>query len=138
ISHFSADNDLVEKMAFKLKQGEVSELFTIPNQGTAVLRLERKTAPLYKDDADRERMFKAEYKKLYQAVLDKKMEKAIPPLFAKLSEEAKPNIILQHGTTDQDVIKAVEEELKLMNAPEKGLAPVPGTGPKMPGPPGKQ
>ncbi|HEV3143868.1 MAG TPA: hypothetical protein VGZ47_08300, partial [Gemmataceae bacterium] len=137
ISHFSAENDLVEKVAFKLKPGEVSELFTIPNQGTAVLRCERKIAPMYKDEADRDRMYKEGYKKLYQAVFDKKLEKAIPLLFAKLSEEAKPNIVLQHGTTDQDVIKAVEEELKLMNAP---LAPVPGAAnpPAMPTPPGKQ
>ncbi|HLW66948.1 MAG TPA: peptidylprolyl isomerase [Gemmataceae bacterium] len=140
IGHFSADNDLVEKIAFKLKPKEVSELFVIPNQGTAVLRCERKIPALYKDDAEREQKYKTEYKKFYQAVFDKKLEKAIPPLFAKLSEEAKPNIVLQHGTSDQDVIKAVEEELKLMQAPEKGLAPVPGNAapPAMPAPPGKQ
>jgi hypothetical protein len=140
IGHFSADNDLVEKVAFKLKPGEVSELFAIPGQGTAVLRCERKVPALYKDDTEREKKYKAEHDKLYRAVFDKKLEKAIPPLFTKLNDEAKPKIVLQHGTTDQDVIKAVEEELKLMQAPEKALAPVPGATapPAMPVPPGKQ
>jgi hypothetical protein len=140
IGHFSAENDLVEKIAFKLKPGEVSELFVIPNQGTAVLRCERKVSALFKDDAERDKKFKAEHDRLYHAVFDKKLEKAIPPLFTKLNDEAKPKIVLQHGTTDQDVIKAVEEELKLMQAPEKALAPVPGAAapPAMPVPPGKQ
>jgi hypothetical protein len=144
IGHGSAEDDLIEKVAFRLKPGEVSELLTLGQgkaaQGTAVLRCEGRIPPQYKDDADRERLYKAEHDKLYRAVFDKKLEKAIPPLFAKLSEEAKPNIVLQHGTTDQEVIKAVEEELKIMKAPEKALAPVPGAAapPAMPVPPAKQ
>jgi parvulin-like peptidyl-prolyl isomerase len=144
IGHGSAEDDLVEKIAFRLKPGEVSELIALgvgkAAQGTAVLRCEGRTPAQYKDDADRERLFQAERKKIEKTVFDQKLAKAIPPLFEKLKNEAQPKIVLQHGTTDQEVIKAVEEELKLIQAPEKALAPVPGAAapPAMPVPPGKQ
>src|SRR5262245_24033861 len=40
IGRGAGDDDRVEKIAFKLKTGEVSELFDIPDQGIAVLRCE--------------------------------------------------------------------------------------------------
>ena len=116
IGHGAGD-DTVEKIAFKLRTGEVSELFTIPEQGIAVLRCEGRLPP------DETKTFAGEKEQLRKVVFDMKLAKMIPIVFNKLKEEAKPIFVLKHGTTDADVLRAAEEELKLSNQP--GTAPVP-------------
>jgi len=120
------EDSILEKQAFKLKPGEVSEIFELKDQGVAVLRCEARIPP------DATKKYETERDKLRKLVMDRKVNKLIPSVFAKLKEEANPTMVLKYGTTHQDVIKATEEELKLMNQPEapaNGPVPLPATGP---------
>ena len=117
----AGDDDKVEKIAFKLKAGEVSELFDIPEQGIAVLRCEGRLP------GDATKTFEGEKAKLHKIVTDQKVAKKIPEIFNKMKENAKPVFVLKYGTSDADVRRAAEEELKLLNQPDAapGRAPVP-------------
>jgi hypothetical protein len=123
------EGSLLEKVAFKLKPGEVSEIFEIKDQGSAVLRCEARIPP------DATKKYETERAKLQKMVFNRKLEQTIPPVFAKLKAEANPTMVLKYGTSQQDVIKATEEELKLLNQPQAAAgkaeplpAPTPGPG----------
>jgi hypothetical protein len=109
MGHGAGESDLLEKTAFKLRAGEVSELLTIPGQGTLVMKCDGRVPP------DASKRFETERDRLYKLVFDRKVFAAIPQYVQKLKEEAKPTIILKYGTTDQDVIRAAEQELKYQN-----------------------
>jgi hypothetical protein len=122
---------IVEHMAFKLKPGEMSELFQIPGQGTAVLRCEGRVPPTYKDEADRKKLYDSVRTQMHKAMFDQKVAKAIPPMFEEMKKAANPNMVLKYGTSDIEVIKATEEELKyLKEKPPTGapIVPLPGDG----------
>lgn len=108
IGRGAAENPLLEQIAFKLREGEVSELVKTA-QGVIVLKSDGRDAP------QQGRTFEGEKANLYKMVFDQKVGKAIPVMFQQMQTEAKPVVILKHGTTDQDVIKAAEEEFRLMN-----------------------
>lgn len=123
------DKNIVEQIAFKLRPGELSELFQIPGQGTAVLRCEKRVPPAYKDEADRKKLYDSVRPQMHKAMFDQKVAKAIPPMFEQLKKAANPTFVLKYGTSDVEVIKATEEELKLLKEkpPAPGpLAPLPG------------
>ena len=117
------EHDLVEKIAFSLKKDELSEIFTIPDLGCAVLKCDDHIK------ADVSKKFETERDAIYKVVFNKKVEKMIPQVMKQLQEAANPMILLKYGTSDADVIKAAEEELKLMNAHAKPAGkpvPLPG------------
>jgi len=123
------DKNIVEQIAFKLRPGELSELFQIPGQGTAVLRCEKRVPPAYKDEADRKKLYDSLRPQMHKGMFDQKVAKAIPPMFEQLKKAANPTFVLKYGTSDVEVIKATEEELKLLKEkpPAPGpLAPLPG------------
>lgn len=131
IGRNSADDALLERIAFSLKKDEVSELFVIPGQGTAVLKCD---GHLPADG----KVFEKEKEALHKFVFNKKVEKAIPGMFQTLKDAAQPKILMKHGTTDRDVIRAAEEELNLLNQPDKAMRPTsPAGGPAVPLPPMK-
>lgn len=126
-----ADKNIVEHIAFKLRPGELSELFQIPGQGTAVLRCEKRIPPTYRDEADRKKLYDSVRTQMHKAMFDQKVAKAIPPMFEQMKKAANPNYVLKYGTSDMDVIKATEEELKLLKekpGSSGGLAPLPDAG----------
>jgi len=115
VCHGVADNDLVEKVAFRLQPNEVSEIINIPGQGIAVLKCDGRIPPVPGAT------YENEYKPLYKQAFDLKVTKAIPDLFKKLKEEAHPNVILKHGTENPTVVQTHEEEQRL----EKQDVPLP-------------
>src|SRR5262249_1950602 len=119
IGHGSADNDLVEKIAFGLQKGQVSKLFAMPGQGIAVLRCDGRIPP------DTTASFEKERDKLYKVLKDQKLAKMIPTVFAKLREEAKPLMLAPHGTVNPTVIRTREEEDRLMKEEQKPIVPLP-------------
>jgi hypothetical protein len=100
----------------------VSDIFELKGQGVAVLRCEALIP------ADAGKKYEAERAKLQKLVMNRKVEKMIPSVMAKLKTEANVNMVLKYGTTNQDLIKAVEEELKLMEQGKpaaEGAVPLP-------------
>jgi parvulin-like peptidyl-prolyl isomerase len=107
-------DDAIERIAFKLKLGEVSELFEIPGQGIAVLRCEGRQPP------DPTKKLETENENLRKMAFDQKMAKMIPEVVNKMRADANPKFELRYGTNDQDVIRAAEEEFKMSNQPLPG------------------
>src|SRR5262249_13497422 len=81
--------EALECAAFRLKPGEVSRPIALPDGQTAVL----KCVELIPAD-DRKR-FGEEKPRLYKEVLDRKVQREIPALFAELKAEAKPQMHLR-------------------------------------------
>jgi hypothetical protein len=117
--------DDIERIAFKLQKDEVSELFELKDQGTAVLKCDGRIPP------DKTKSFEKEKEFLHKQVYEEKLSKAIPQVFAKLKEQAKPLTLLKYGTTNPNVERAIAEEQRLMNS-ESQLAPLPNTNRPMP------
>jgi hypothetical protein len=113
IGHGAADDSMIEKLAFGLKKDELSELFTIPGQGVAVLKCDGRIP------ADTTKVFEKEKESLHRIVFGKKVEKMVPVAMKKLQDEAKPLILMKYGTTDQEVQKAAEEEMNLMSQEQR-------------------
>lgn len=119
-----SDKNIVEVIAFKLREGELSELFQIPGQGTAVLRCEKRLPPSYKDEAERKKLYDSVHRQMHKAVFDQKVAKAIPPMFEQMKKAANPVYALKYGTSDIEVIKATEEELKLLKEKPSASGPI--------------
>ena len=119
IGHGVADNDLVEKIAFRLQKVEVSELFPIPNQGFAVLKCDGRLPPPEGVTFEKKR---AELEKF---VLEQKVAKAVPGVFKKLRDEAKPLILVPYGTNNPNVVRTNEEEQKILKGDDKPIVPLP-------------
>jgi hypothetical protein len=124
ICHGVAENDMVEKIAFRLQKDEVSEIFTIPNQGYAVLKCDGRIPPMQNVS------YEKEHNRLYRQAFDLKVTKEIPEVFGKLRKEANPQIIMPHGTTNPSVVRTQEEQRKAEKAEPQQIAPLPETNKK--------
>lgn len=122
IGHGAADagKDEVERIAFKLNKDEVSEIFELPGQGVAVLKCDGRVP------ADTAKTFDKEKEYFRKQVYEQKLTKAIPQVFAKLKDEAKPLTLLKYGTTNPYVEKTITEEQKLMKD-DSPVVPLPNT-----------
>jgi len=108
-------NEAMEKVAFTLKPGEVSQLIPTP-QGTIVLKcVEQKPA-------DAAKKFDDVREQLAKEIKVKKVQVRIPEAFEELKNKAKPMVFLKNGTTDVDIRKQVEEYLKV-DAGKAGAPP---------------
>lgn len=109
-----AEKPLIENIAFRLKPGEVSEIFPIPEQKMiGVLKCDGRIPPAEGVTLDQVR------DELTRSVFEQKVKKAMPAFFQKLREAAKPLILVPYGTNNPRVVSAGEEEKKL-------LEPLPG------------
>ena len=108
-------NENMEKVAFTLKPGEVSEL--IPTtQGTIVLKcVEQKPG-------DPDKRLDDVRDQLAKEIKAKKVQAKIPQVFEELKNKAKPMVFLKNGTNDSDIRKQVEEYLKV-DAAKAGAPP---------------
>jgi hypothetical protein len=88
ISRNSGVHESVEKAAFSLQPGEVSSLIQTP-EGILVLKMDKVIPP------DATVKFEEKREALQKDVYDRKVAAAIPPLFKRLKEEAKPVFILK-------------------------------------------
>jgi parvulin-like peptidyl-prolyl isomerase len=113
IAHFAGVHADVERVAFSLKPGEVSQLIGVP-EGTIVLKCDKHIP------ADATKSFEAEKKVFEQRVFERKLNEEMKTYFVKvLREEAKPVFILKKPPTAMELEKQVEQELR----PTGGAAP---------------
>lgn len=83
--HLPAEDRRVEEVAFKLKEGEVSEIIATA-QGYVIIKLHKKIAA---SDSP----FEQEKGKLFAAAYDEKLQQQIPKKFAELRKAANPNVV---------------------------------------------
>lgn len=105
IARFSGTHAEVEKWAFRLQPGEISELIATP-EGTACLRVERKLPADDKVKLDDVR------EQLTKSVFDTKVTQEIAVVMKELREKAKPVMILKKGTTDEELKASALSELQ--------------------------
>jgi hypothetical protein len=129
IGHGASEDkkDQVETIAFKLQKDEVSEIFEIPGQGYAVLKCDGRLS------ADTKQTFDSKDTKEFfrKQVYEEKLTKAIPQVFAKLKEQAKPLMVLEKVNINPYVDQTIREERKLLDEKPQ-VIPLPGGGPPMP------
>jgi hypothetical protein len=104
IGHRTTGNDNLERAAFSLKPGEISELIGTP-QGHVVLKCDRRIPP------DTSKHIEAEREKLAKEVFDKKVQLEIPKVFKELRDEAKPTFILKKGVSEAELVNEVKKTL---------------------------
>jgi hypothetical protein len=105
IGHNTAGNATLEKAAFSLKPGELSEVLETP-EGVVVLKCVKRIPP------DATKHIEAERDKLAKEVFDKKVQLEIPKVFRELRDQANPKIILKDHITETELIRDVKESLK--------------------------
>jgi hypothetical protein len=98
-------NDELEKIAFSLKPGEISELIGTP-EGTVLLKC-REQIPAQTNVKPED--VRAKFEKEIRARL---VQMEIPKAFAELKAKAKPEAFLTNGTSDKDIRRTTEELLQ--------------------------
>ncbi|MFO0935007.1 MAG: peptidylprolyl isomerase [Gemmataceae bacterium] len=82
-------DEVIERSAFKLKPGEISEILEIKGQPAfAIIKLHEIIAP------DPKITFESKKEELYKAAFDKKVEEYIPEYFSELKKQANPTMPL--------------------------------------------
>jgi len=115
-----AKDDSIEKIAFRLKPSEVSELFTLPEmKSIGVLRCEGRVPAAQGVTLEQKR------EELTKVVFDQKVLQAIPVMFKKLLAEAKPQMFVPHVNHDPFIVRTKDEEDKLMKEEAKAAVPLP-------------
>jgi hypothetical protein len=127
IAHGVAKDNTIENIAFRLKPGEVSEIFALPNLGKTVcgvLRGEGRVPPA--EDVT----IAKKHDELYKVVFDQKVLQAIPIMFKQILKEADPKMFVAHVNHDSSIQRTREEEDKLLKEESKPVVPLPGQQPK--------
>jgi len=106
ICRFSGNDPKVEKVAYSLRPGEVSEVFEVP-EGLVIMKCVGHIAP------DRTKIYENEREKLQREVLDRKTQVEVGKIFKELKEQAKPVQYLKPYETTADLARTTEE---LLNA----------------------
>jgi hypothetical protein len=105
IGRNTSGNDTLEKKAFSLQPGEVSELFETP-QGIVLLKCDHHVPP------DTSVSFGDCREKLEREVVEKKILMEMPIYFAKLHEAANPRLLLHDPNKPDQLKEQVEAEVK--------------------------
>jgi hypothetical protein len=124
--HSTGDDKVVEREAFRLKEGEVSAVIqlggisdTDPKRGWMVMKL-HKIIP-----ADATKVFEKMKESLYKDAFAKQLEKEIPVYFAELKKQAAPNVLLKGPPPEWQVRSAAKA---LIDDVARGTGPVQPTG----------
>ncbi len=105
IAHHSfGESNLLEQEAFKLNPGELSRLITT-KEGIVVLKC------IEHIPADTSKKFEEERENLSKEVVNRKIQMKIPAIFQSLYETANPKLLLEGATSQEDLERAVREEL---------------------------
>jgi parvulin-like peptidyl-prolyl isomerase len=112
IGRHATGNDTLEKKAFSLQAGEVSELFETP-QGIVLLKCDHHVPP------DTSVSFTDRREQLEREVLEKKILLQMPVYFAALREAAKPRLLLHDPNKPEQLKEQVEEEVRDVLGPAK-------------------
>jgi len=115
----NGDSRIIEDEAFKLEVGELSRLIETPT-GMIVIKCIGHVEPEKTHD------FEKEKPSLHKEVIDRKLSREIPKLFAALKAEAKPQLFLKGNTRQTDIETDTLRELNAP-APATGATPIPTT-----------
>lgn len=116
IGRHTTGNPELEKLAFSLKPGDVSEVFGTP-EGPVVLKV------LKRIPADTSKKLEDVRAHLEKEVFDKKVQQEIGVVFKELQERAKPKTFLKSYTSDEELLSDIRSEIG--GAAAKGDAAVP-------------
>jgi hypothetical protein len=102
--HHTTGNEEMEKAAFHLKDGEISQVIETP-QGLVVIKCLAHIPPDGKQlDEVRD--------PLTQDVINRKIsQQEIPKLFKELRDQANPKLFLKDGDTEEELVREVQREL---------------------------
>jgi hypothetical protein len=104
ICRYSGD-DTLEKVAFSLQPGELSEVVDTP-MGQLIMKCIKRIPP------DRKKIFENEREALKKVVEEKKMQKEIGKIFEELKKQAQPQIHLEgHKETMAELDRAIHQEM---------------------------
>ena len=105
IGRNTTGNEALERAAFSLQPGELSQLIDTPD-GVVVLKCVGRVPPDEKITLEQER------ERLTKEIFDKKLQAEIPRYFAELREQARAKVFFKKGTTEEELKRAVHEELR--------------------------
>jgi hypothetical protein len=105
IGHKTTGNPDLEKEAFSLQPGEVSRLIETP-EGLALLKCVKRIPPDTSKSLDKERPA------LEKEVIERKIQVEIPNLVKELRAQAQPKLFLQKAVTQEELERAVKQELR--------------------------
>jgi PPIC-type PPIASE domain len=133
--HSTGDDKVVEREAFKLKEGEISGVIQLgganadghSERGWMVMKL-HKIIP-----ANPTKSFEKEKDSLYKDAYAKQLEKEIPAYFKELKDKAAPNVLLKGPPSEWQVRNAARA---LAEDVARGMGPVQATGGSLPAPGG--
>lgn len=121
VGRYTLGNEELEKEIFQLQPGEVTRLVDTP-QGIVMVRCDRRVPPDASAKLEEHRAW------LEQEVLTRKVQAEIPRVFAELSKEANPRLILRDANKPENLTAAVVKELTGKEVP----GPVPSGKPALP------
>jgi hypothetical protein len=96
----------MERVAFSLKKGQVSELFQITDKSWLIFRCEDIVAP------DLSHQLAVESLVLQREVFERKLAEEVPKRFAELRQVAGPKVLLEKDTLDQKLVYRVDHTLR--------------------------
>jgi hypothetical protein len=106
----------IEEIAFKLEEGQVSEVIEVAQVGTMVIKC-AKRIPARTDVT-----FEQVKPLLIKELTDRKLEQEIPNLFAKLAKEAKPYYLLSPGDETREEVEERSRRLGANVVPASGTS----------------
>jgi parvulin-like peptidyl-prolyl isomerase len=120
--HFGDPN--IEQVAYRLKPGEVSQLFEMKQDGTGVILKCEGRVP-----ADTTRRLEDERMALHREITEIKLAQEIPKVFQKLREQADVKVYLKEDKAQQDLLaRRTDRLLQMRVPPPPGMAAVPAPG----------
>ena len=118
IARHSTGNPDLEKAAFSLHPGELSQLIHTP-EGFVVLKCVKRIP------AQTGKRYEEVRPELNKLVFEKKLRLEIPNAFKELKDQAEPNLIFKDAMTDEDRMHDVQRDLK-PEQPKTGTSAPPG------------
>jgi len=104
IGKHTAGNPELEKAAFSLQPGELSQLIETP-EGFVVLKCVRRIPPQVEMKLEDAR------EKLAKEAFDRKLQQEIPKCFQELHDKAHPQLFLKSVTTEDEILRAAGREI---------------------------
>ena len=104
IGHHTTGNSELERVAFGLQPGDVSEILGTP-EGSVVLKCVKRLEP------DKSKKLEDVRAKLEKEVREKKIQLEIPELFKDMRAQATPIQILKESSSGEELLRDIRQEL---------------------------
>jgi hypothetical protein len=113
---YTTGNEEMEKAAFQLKEGEVSQVIETP-QGLVVIKC------LHHIKSDGKTLEECR-EELTKDIINRKINQIeIPKLFAEMRQQAHPTLFLKDGETEEELVREAQRELQMDTRKTSGPTP---------------